>query len=433
MPKGAQQAIPSKKSTHHREPKEIKMSALQLRLAAVSAALVMLVATSGASLAQKKYDVGATDTEIKIGNIMPYSGPASAYGVIGKTEAAFFKKINDAGGINGRKINFISYDDGYSPPKTVEQARKLVESDEVLFIFNALGTPPNSAIHKYMNSKKVPQLFVATGATKWNDPKEYPWTMGWQPSYQSETQIYAKYILKEKPNAKIAVLFQNDDYGKDYLKGLKDGLGAKASSMIVAEESYETTEPSVDGHIVKLRSSGADIFINITTPKFAAQAIKKMAEIEWKPLHFLNNVSASVGSVIKPAGFQNAQDIISAAYLKDASDPQWNNDPGMKEFYAFMAKDFPEGDRLDQGTVVGYGVAQTLVQVLKQCGDNLTRENIMKQAADLKDFRTEVMLPGIKINTSPTDFAPISSLQLMRFKGERWNLFGDVINADVGG
>jgi branched-chain amino acid transport system substrate-binding protein len=424
---------PIKKTTHHREPKEIKMSALQLRLAAVSAALVMLVATSGASLAQKKYDVGATDTEIKIGNIMPYSGPASAYGVIGKTEAAFFKKINDAGGINGRKINFISYDDGYSPPKTVEQARKLVESDEVLFIFNALGTPPNSAIHKYMNSKKVPQLFVATGATKWNDPKEYPWTMGWQPSYQSETQIYAKYILKEKPNAKIAVLFQNDDYGKDYLKGLKDGLGAKASSMIVAEESYETTEPSVDGHIVKLRSSGADIFINITTPKFAAQAIKKMAEIEWKPLHFLNNVSASVGSVIKPAGFQNAQDIISAAYLKDASDPQWNNDPGMKEFYAFMAKDFPEGDRLDQGTVVGYGVAQTLVQVLKQCGDNLTRENIMKQAADLKDFRTEVMLPGIKINTSPTDFAPISSLQLMRFKGERWNLFGDVINADVGG
>jgi ABC-type branched-subunit amino acid transport system substrate-binding protein len=409
------------------------MSALQLRLAAVSAALAILAATSSGAFAQKKYDVGATDTEIKIGNIMPYSGPASAYGVIGKTEAAYFKKINDAGGINGRKINFISYDDGYSPPKTVEQARKLVESDEVLFIFNSLGTPPNSAIHKYMNSKKVPQLFVATGATKWNDPKEFPWTMGWQPSYQSETQIYAKYILKEKPDAKIAVLFQNDDYGKDYLKGLKDGLGAKASSMIVAEESYETTEPSVDGHIVKLRSSGADIFINITTPKFAAQAIKKMAEIEWKPLHFLNNVSASVGSVIKPAGFQNAQDIISAAYLKDASDPQWNSDPGMKEFYAFMAKDFPEGDRLDQGTVVGFGVAQTLVQVLKQCGDNLTRENIMKQAADLKDFRTEVMLPGIKINTSPTDFAPISSLQLMRFKGERWNLFGDVINADVGG
>jgi len=409
------------------------MSALRLRMAALSAALAMLAASSSGALAQKKYDVGATDTEIKVGNIMPYSGPASAYGVIGKTEAAYFKKINDAGGINGRKINFISYDDGYSPPKTVEQARKLVESDEALFIFNSLGTPPNSAIQKYMNSKKVPQLFVATGATKWNNPKEFPWTMGWQPSYQSETQIYAKYILKEKPNAKIAVLYQNDDYGKDYLKGLKDGLGAKAGSMIVAEESYETTEPSVDGHIVKLKSTGADIFINVSTPKFAAQTIKKMAEIGWRPMHFLNNVSASVGSVIKPAGFQNAQDIISAAYLKDASDPQWNNDPGMKEFEAFLAKDFPEGDKLDQGTLVGYSVAQTLVQVLKQCGDNLTRDNIMKQAADLKDFEVGLLLPGVKINTSPTDFAPISSLQLMKFNGERWNLFGDVISADVGG
>ena len=403
------------------------------RVAIASAAFAILAASSSGALAQKKYDTGATDTEIKIGNIMPYSGPASAYGVIGKTEAAYFKKINDAGGINGRKINFISYDDGYSPPKTVEQARKLVESDEVLLIFNSLGTPPNSAIHKYMNSKKVPQLFVATGATKWNDPKDFPWTMGWQPNYQSEARIYAKYILKEKPNAKIAVLYQNDDYGKDYLKGLKDGLGAKASSMIVAEESYETTEPSVDNHIVKLKSTGADIFVNITTPKFAAQAIKKIAEIEWKPLHFLNNVSASVGSVIKPAGYQNAQDIISAAYLKDVSDPQWANDPGMKEFLGFMAKDFPEGNTLDGGTVVGYGVAQTLVQVLKQCGDNLTRENVMKQAASLKDFRTEVLLPGIKINTSATDFAPISQLQLMQFKGERWELFGDIVSADVGG
>jgi ABC-type branched-subunit amino acid transport system substrate-binding protein len=403
------------------------------RLTMASAAFALLAASSSGALAQKKYDVGATDTEIKIGNIMPYSGPASAYGVIGKTEAAYFKKINDAGGINGRKINFISYDDAYSPPKAVEQARKLVESDEVLFVFNSLGTPSNSAIQKYMNSKKVPQLFVATGATKWNDPKNFPWTMGWQPSYQSETQIYAKYLLKEKPDAKIAVLYQNDDYGKDYLKGLKDGLGAKAASMIIAEESFETTEPTVDSHIVKLKASGADVFVDIATPKFAAQAIKKVAEIEWKPLHFLNNVSASVGSVIKPAGMANAQEIISAAYLKDASDPQWNNDPGMKDFYAFLAKDFPEGDKLDQGTVVGYGVAQTLVQVLKQCGDDLTRENIMKQAANLKGFRTEVMLPGIKIDTSATDFAPISSLQLMRFKGERWNLFGDVISADVAG
>jgi ABC-type branched-subunit amino acid transport system substrate-binding protein len=303
----------------------------------------------------------------------------------------------------------------------------------VLFVFNSLGTPSNSAIQKYMNSKKVPQLFVATGATKWNDPKNFPWTMGWQPSYQSETQIYAKYLLKEKPDAKIAVLYQNDDYGKDYLKGLKDGLGAKAASMIVAEESFETTEPTVDSHIVKLKASGADVFIDIATPKFAAQAIKKVAEIEWKPLHFLNNVSASVGSVIKPAGMQNAQDIISAAYLKDASDPQWNSDPGMKDFLAFLAKDFPEGDKLDQGTIVGYSVSQTLVQVLKQCGDDLTRENIMKQAANLKDFELGMLLPGIKINTSASDFAPISSLQLMRFKGEKWNLFGDVISADVAG
>ncbi|SFO48843.1 amino acid/amide ABC transporter substrate-binding protein, HAAT family [Bradyrhizobium sp. Ghvi] len=409
------------------------MPAVIGKLAAASLALALITASTSIASAQKKYDTGATDTEIKIGNIMPYSGPASAYGQIGRTEAAFFKMINDQGGINGRKINFISYDDGYSPPKTVEQARKLVESDEVLLIFNSLGTPPNSAIHKYMNSKKVPQLFVATGATKWNDPKDFPWTMGWQPNYQSETQIYAKYILKNMPNAKIAVLYQNDDYGKDYLKGLKDGLGAKASTMIVAEESYETTEPTVDNHIVKLKSTGADVFMNITTPKFAAQAIKKIAEIGWKPTHFLNNVSQSIGSVMKPAGFENGQDIISAAYLKDPSDPQWKDDPGMKTWREFMAKYFPEGDTLAGEPIVGYAVAQTLVQVLKQCGDNLTRENVMKEAANLKDFRTELLLPGIKINTSPTDFAPISSLQLERFKGEKWQLFGDVISADAGG
>ena len=396
-------------------------------------ALAVFAASTSGALAQKKYDTGATDTEIKIGNIMPYSGPASAYGVIGKTEQAYFNKINAAGGINGRKINFISYDDGYSPPKTVEQARKLVESDEVLFIFNSLGTPPNSAIHKYMNGKKVPQLFVATGATKWNDPKDFPWTMGWQPNYQSESHIYAKWLMKEKPGAKIAILYQNDDYGKDYVKGLKDALGAKAASMIVAEESYETTEPSIDNHIVKLKATGADVFFNVTTPKFAAQAIKKNTEIGWKPLHILNNVSASVGSVIKPAGYENSQDIISAAYLKDVSDPQWDNDAGMKTFLEFLAKDFPEGNKLDGSVIVGYGVAQTLVQVLKQCGDDLTRENVMKQAANLKDFRTEVLLPGIKINTSPTDFAPISQLQLMRFKGEKWELFGDIISGDVGG
>ncbi len=409
------------------------MPAVTGKLAAASLALALIAASASTASAQKKYDTGATDTEIKIGNIMPYSGPASAYGIIGRTEAAYFKKINDEGGINGRKINFISYDDAYSPPKTVEQARKLVESDEVLFIFNSLGTPPNSAIYKYMNSKKVPQLFVATGATKWNDPKDFPWTMGWQPNYQSETQIYAKWLLKNKPDAKIAVLFQNDDYGKDYLKGLKDGLGAKAASMIVMEESYETSEPTIDNHIVKLKSTGADVFMNITTPKFAAQAIKKNAEIGWKPLHFLNNVSASVGSVLKPAGFENSQDIISADYLKDISDPAWNSDPGMKDFVAFMNKYFPDGDKLDHGTIVGYGVAQTLVQVLKQCGDDLTRANVMKQAASLKNFRTEVLLPGVQINTSPTDFAPISQLQLEKFKGDKWELFGDVISADVGG
>jgi branched-chain amino acid transport system substrate-binding protein len=305
-----------------------------IRIAALSTAIIAFAATSGGALAQKKYDTGATDTEIKIGNIMPYSGPASAYGVIGKTEAAYFKMINAEGGIHGRKINFISYDDGYSPPKAVEQARKLVESDEVLVVFNSLGTPSNSAIQKYLNSKKVPQLFVATGATKWNDPKDFPWTMGWQPSYQSEARIYAKYLLKEKPNAKIAILFQNDDFGKDYLKGLKDGLGAKGS-MIVAEESYETTEPTIDSHIVKLKSTGADTLISITTPKFGAQAIKKLAEIEWKPLHIVSNVSASVGGVMKPAGFENGQGILSAAYAKDGADPQWDNDPGMKKFFAF--------------------------------------------------------------------------------------------------
>ena len=305
----------------------------ELRIAALATAVIAL--TSGTALAQKKYDTGATDTEIKIGNIMPYSGPASAYGVIGKTEEAYFKKINAEGGINGRKINFISYDDAYSPPKAVEQARKLVESDEVLVVFNPLGTPSNSAIQKYLNAKKVPQLFVATGATKWNDPKDFPWTMGWQPSYQSEAHIYAKYLLKEKPGGKVAILYQNDDFGKDYLKGLKDGLGAKAS-MIAAEESYETTEPSIDDHIVKLKASGADVFISITTPKFAAQAIKKLAEIDWKPMHIVSNVSASVGGVIKPAGFENSQGILSAAYAKDGADPQWDNDPGMKKFYAFL-------------------------------------------------------------------------------------------------
>ena len=409
------------------------MSAINLRLGAFSAALALLAASSSGALAQKKYDTGASDTEIKIGNIMPYSGPASAYGVIGKTEEAYFKKINAEGGINGRKINFVSYDDTYSPPKTVEQARKLVESDEVLFVFNPLGTPPNSAIQKYMNSKKVPQLFVATGATKWNDPKDFPWTMGWQPNYQSESRIYAKYILKNNPNAKIAVLYQNDDYGKDYLKGLKDGLGDKAASMIIIEESYEVSQPTIDSNIVKLKSLNADVFFNVTTPKFAAQAIKKMNEIGWKPLHILNNVSASIGSVMKPAGFENGQDIVSSNYLKDAADPQWKDDAGMKGFDEFLTKYFPEGNRIDGSVMYGYTVAQGIVHVLKACGDDLTRENVMKQAASIKGLELGGLLPGINVSTSATDFAPISQLQLMKFKGEKWDLFGEVINGDVGG
>jgi len=406
------------------------MPVIQLRLAALSAAVILGVAVSGSALAQKKYDTGATDAEIKIGNIMPYSGPASSYGLIGKTEEAYFKMINDQGGINGRKINFITYDDGYSPPKAVEQARKLVESDEVLVVFNPLGTPSNSAIQKYLNSKKIPQLFVATGATKWNDPKGFPWTMGWQPSYQSEAQIYAKFILKEKPDAKIAVFYQNDDFGKDYLKGLKDGLGAKAS-MIITEESYETTEPSIDSHIVKLKSTGADVFISITTPKFAAQAIKKLSELQWKPMQIVANVSASVGSVLQPAGFENAQGLLSASYVKDGADPQWNDDPGMKKWSAFIDKYMPGANRSDGNLVYGYGVAQTLVETLRRCGDDLTRANVMKQAASLKDFTPDTLLPGVKINTSATDFAPLSQLQMMRFKGEKWELFGDIISGDI--
>jgi branched-chain amino acid transport system substrate-binding protein len=402
----------------------------ELRIAAFSTAVIAFAATSGSALAQKKYDTGATDTEIKIGNIMPYSGPASAYGVIGKTEEIYFKKINAEGGINGRKINFISYDDGYSPPKAVEQARKLVESDEVLLIFNSLGTPSNTAIQKYMNSKKVPQLFVATGAAKWNDPKDFPWTMGWQPSYQVEARIYAKYLLKEKPDAKIAIMYQNDDFGKDYLKGLKEGLGAKAS-MLIAEESYETTEPTIDNHVVKLKATGADVFLNIATPKFAAQAIKKVAEIDWKPLHIVTNVSSSIGAVIKPAGIENSQGILSATYGKDGTDPQWDNDPGMKKFYAFLEKYYPEGNKQDANVVYGYGVAQTMVKVLEMCGDNLTRENIMKQAASLKDFAPDTSLPGIKLNTSATDFAPIEQLQMQRLKGDKWELFGDIISGEL--
>jgi branched-chain amino acid transport system substrate-binding protein len=380
--------------------------------------------------AQKKYDTGASDTEIKIGNTNPYSGPASAYGVIGKTIAAYFDKVNAEGGINGRKINFISYDDAYSPPKTVEQARKLVESDEVLLVFQPLGTPSNTAIQKYMNAKKLPQLFVATGATKWNDPKHFPWTIGWQPNYQSEGHIYAQYLLKNHPNGKVGILYQNDDYGKDYVRGLKDGLNGKLP--IVAELPYETTDPTIDSQMVSLKSSGADVFFNVTTPKFAAQAIKKAAEIEWKPLHLLNNVSNSVGSVLKPAGFDNSKGILSTQYLKDPTDPTWKDDPAYKEWAAFMDKYYPDGDKTSTFTVYGYLVAQTLVATLKQCGDELTRDNVMKQAANLNSLQLGMLLPGIAINTSPTDFAPIKQMQMEKFNGERWELFGPIFSGPGG-
>ena len=377
--------------------------------------------------AQKKYDPGASDTEIKIGQTMPYSGPASAYGTLGKAEAAYFKKVNDEGGINGRKIVFISLDDGYSPPKTVEATRRLVEQDEVLLMFGSLGTPSNTAVHAYLNARKVPQLFIATGATKWDDPKNHPWTMGLQPNYQTETRIYAKHILLTRPNAKIAVLYQNDDYGKDYLKGLKDGLGDKAAKMIVAEATYEVTDPTVDSQMVALQGSGADVFIDITTPKFAAQAIRKAYDSGWKPIHYLNSVANYVGSVLAPAGLEKSAGLISTLFAKDPTDPTWSSDPGMLEWRAFMKKYYPDGDLTNNLNVGGFGAAHTLVHVLRQCGDNLTRENVMRQAASLKDFSAPTSLPGIKVNTSPTDFAPTKSMQPVRFDGKTWVSFGDVL------
>jgi len=393
-------------------------------LASLTVAAALAAATG--ALAQKKYDPGATDTEIKIGQTMPYSGPASAYGTIGRVEAAYFKKINEEGGINGRKINLVSLDDGYSPPKTVEMTRRLVEQEEVLFMFQPLGTAPNAAIHKYMNAKKVPQLFVATGATMWGDPKHFPWTMGWQPSYQTEGKIYAKDILANHPNAKVAVLYQNDDYGKDLLKGLKDGLGAKAG-MIVKEASFEVSDPSIDSQILSLKASGADVFVNIATPKFAALAIRKVYDSGWRPVHYLNNVSLSIGAVLTPAGLEKSVGLITVAYLKDATDAAWANDPAMNEYKAFLKKYYPEANIADSSNVYGYNAAQTLVQVLKQCGDDLTRANVMRQAANLKHLQLPLARPGIEINTGPDDFFPFESLQLQRFDGKHWVPYGNVI------
>jgi branched-chain amino acid transport system substrate-binding protein len=399
---------------------------MKLKLIPIAALLDAALASS-AALAQKNYGPGVSDKEILLGNINPYSGPASAYGTIGRTIAAYFKKVNEEGGVNGRQLNMVSYDDSYSPPKTVEMARKLVEQDKVLLIFQSLGTPPNSAIHKYMNAKKVPQLFVATGASKWNDAKNFPWTMGWQPNYQTEAKIYAAHILKTKPDAKIAVLYQNDDYGKDYLQGFKDGLGAKAKTMIIKEASYEVTDPTVDSQMAQLQASGADTFFNITTPKFGAQAIRKAWDSGWKPVHYLNNVSASIGSVLTPAGLDKSVGLITTQYIKDADDPDWKNDKSVLDWVAFMKKYYPEGNLHDASNMYGYTVAQTMVQVIKQCGNDLTRENVMKQAANLKNFTPATLLPGVKINTSATDFAPIESVQLAKFDGKTWVRFGDVM------
>jgi branched-chain amino acid transport system substrate-binding protein len=397
----------------------------------ISILTLTLAVTVASAAAQKRYDPGASDTEIKVGNIMPYSGPASAYGVIGKTEAAFFTKINAEGGVNGRKIVFVSYDDGYSPPKTVEQARRLVESDEVLLIFNSLGTASNTAIQKYMNARKVPQLFVATGAAKWNDPKRFPWTMGFQPSYQHEGHIYAKYLLQNHPDGRIGILYQNDDYGKDYVKGLRDGLSGRV--RIVAEMPYEASDTTVDSQILNLHASGADVFYNVATPKFAAQAIRKVAEIGWKPIHLLNSVSANIGAVLKPAGLENSLGILSAAYLKDQTDPGLKNDPGYLEWSAFLERYYPDADRTNSSVVSGFVYAQALVQVLKQCGDALTRENVMQQAANLKNVEFGMLLPGITANTGPTDYAPLKQMQMRRFTGQHWDLFGPVMMAEVGG
>jgi branched-chain amino acid transport system substrate-binding protein len=385
-----------------------------------------LAVTLGPAAAQTP---GVTATEVKVGNTNPYSGPASAYGTIGKALGAYFKKVNDEGGVNGRKINYISYDDSYSPPKAVEMVRKLVEQDEVAALFQTLGTPTNTAIHKYVNAQKVPHLFVATGATKWNDPKNFPWSMGWQPNYQTEGRIYAAYILKNFPDAKIGILYQNDDYGKDYRKGLHDGLGEAAKKMVVLEQTYEVTDPTIDSQIVNLKNSGATVFFNVTIPKFAVQAIKKAHDIGWKPAHFLNNVSSSLATVLKPAGLEASRGLITALYLKEITDPQWKSDKGFQDWVAWMKKYYPEGALDDQANAFAYTVAQAMTQVLKQCGNDLSRENILKQAENLKNVEFPLLLPGIKVNTSPTDHAPIEQEQLAKFDGERWVLFGELYDA----
>jgi ABC-type branched-subunit amino acid transport system substrate-binding protein len=403
----------------------------EVRLFAASMMALGLLASPAA--AQKKYDPGATDSDIKIGQTVPFSGPASAYSSIGKTQAAYFKMVNEQGGINGRKINLIQYDDAYSPPKAVEQVRKLVESDEVLLTFQIVGTPSNAAVQKYLNQKQVPQLFAATGATRFTDPKNFPWTMGYNPNYQSEGRIYGKYILKNYPNAKIGILWQNDDLGRDYVAGIRAGLGDKAAAMVVADASYELADPTIDSQIVKLKSSGADLLFSASTPKFAAQAIKKVADLGWKPVHIVDINATSVGAVLIPAGLENSKGLISVNYGKDPLDPAWKDDPGMKRYFAFMEKYYPEGDKNSNFNTYGYGNAQVMVEVLKRCGDDLTRANVMKQATSLSNVTVDIGLPGMSITTTPTDYRVNKQLQMMKFNGERWELFGPILEDDVNG
>jgi branched-chain amino acid transport system substrate-binding protein len=410
-------------SQEHEERSDMRNGFFRL---AIGTALAIAL-TASSAYAQKKYDTGATDTEIKIGQTVPFSGPASAYATIGKAQAAYFKMINDQGGINGRKINLIQYDDAYSPPKAVEQMRKLVESDEVLLTFQIIGTPSNAAVQKYLNAKKVPQLFAATGASKFTDPKNFPWTMGFNPNYFVEGRIYGQYILKNYPNAKVGILYQNDDLGKDYLNGIKAGLGDKAATMIVAEASYEVSDPTIDSQILKLKSAGTDLFFSASTPKFAAQAIKKNFELDWHPVHILDINATSVGATMQPAGLDASKGVISVNYGKDPLDPTWKDDAGMKKYLDFMAKYYPEGDKNSIFNTYGYSTSQMLVHVLQQCGDDLTRENVMKQATSLKNVVIDLALPGIVANTSPTDYRVNKQLQMMKFNGERWELFGPII------
>jgi ABC-type branched-subunit amino acid transport system substrate-binding protein len=402
-----------------------------LRWAAASALAIALSASPAS--AQKKYGPGVTDAEIKVGQTVPFSGPASAYATIGKAQAAYIKMVNDEGGVNGRGINLIQYDDAYSPPKTVEQVRTLVENDEVLLTFQLIGTPPNAAVQKYLNARQVPQLFVATGASRFSNPKHYPWTIGFNPSYFVEGRIYGRYILKNHPDAKVGVLYQNDDVGKDYLKGLESGLSARAPKMIVAKAAYEVSDPTIDSQLLNLRDAGATLLFSASTPKQAAQAIRKTFEIGWKPVHILDINATSVGAVMQPAGLEASKGIISTNYGKDPLDPQWKDDPGMKKYFAFMAKYYPEGDKDSNFNSYGYSTAQLLVQVLKQCGDDLTRANVMKQATNLKDVSLDLLLPGIRINTTPDDYRVNKQMQMMRFNGERWELFGPVISDDASG